>query len=304
MLECCYRYPLPLNFKGPAITTETSLLQQYRRFCADNPELPFEFFCIFGGSGLVIDTTLPPEEAIERYILDRYHELHDDITAITGGDADAHALLSGVALGDRRTHSAYKRARLSKEAGDRAVAAMCEAGVIEREEARPNRFSLYDDVIADRLHFASPFLRFWFAFVSPIFRGIKEGDYKEFRTRYANHKAGFDDVIFERLMMELLKVEFADEGIVEIGGYWDKNVEIDIIAKTASGKTIAAACRYGNAKLKKSELTRLQQACEKAKFTPDIYVLAAKSGFSSELRALKGENLRLLGPRHFKNLLK
>jgi len=209
-----------------------------------------------------------------------------------------------VALGDRRTHSAYKRARLSKEAGDRAVAAMCEAGVIEREKARPNRFSLYDEnVIADRLHFTSPFLRFWFAFVSPIFRGIKEGDYEEFRTRYSNYKAGFGDVIFERLMMELLKVEFAQEDIVEIGGYWDKSVEIDIIAKTASGKTIVAACRYVNAKLKKSELTRLQQACEKARVAPDIYVLAAKSGFSSELRALKGENLRLLGPRHFKNLL-
>lgn len=244
------------------------------------------------------------EEAIEQYILDDYRDLHRDINALTGGDADAHALLAGVALGDRRTHSAFKRARLSREAGDKAVAAMREVGVIEREKARPNRFSwIDDDVISDRLHFTLPFLHFWFAFVSPIYKGIKEGNYEEFRTRYANHAAGFCDVVFERLAIELVKAEFADENITEIGGYWDKNTEIDIIAKTESGKTVAASCRYVNAKLKKSELTKLQQACEKAGFTPDAYVLVAKNGFSGELKSLKGEGLRLLGLRHLKKLL-
>jgi hypothetical protein len=207
-------------------------------------------------------------------------------------------------MSDRRTHSAFKRARLNREAGNEAVAAMCEAGVIYREKARPNRFSwLEDDTISDRLHFASPFLRFWFAFVSPIFKGIKEGNYEEFRTRYANHWAGFCDVVFEQLSMELIKVEFSDDEIVEIGGYWDKNVEIDIIARTASGKTVAASCRYINAKLKKSVLTQLKDRADKAGFNPDVFVLVAKNGFSNELRSLKGEGLRLLSLRHFKKLL-
>ena len=307
-----YPFPAPpkpgLPLKGHTITTDTSLLEHYRRFCADhacdNAETSFEFFCVFGGSGLAVDMSLSLEEAIERTILDNYRDLHRDINAITGGDADAHALLAGVALGDRRTHSAYKRARLSREAGDKAVAAMREAGVIEREKARPNSFSwIDDDVISDRLHFTSPFLRFWFAFVSPIFRGIKEGDYEEFRTRYANHAAGFCDVVFERLAMELIRVEFADDPVAEIGGYWDKNVEIDVIAKTASGRTVAASCRYVNAKLKKSELTKLQHSCEKAGFKTDVFVLMAKNGFSGELKSLKGENLRLLSLRHFKKLL-
>ncbi|MDX1295297.1 MAG: DUF234 domain-containing protein [Sulfurimonadaceae bacterium] len=248
--------------------------------------------------------SLSLEEAIERYILDDYSYLHREVKNITGGDADAHALLSGVALGDRRSHSAFKRARLNREAGSEAVTAMCEAGVITREKARPNSFSwLEDDTISDRLHFASPFLRFWFAFVSPIFRGIKEGEYKEFRERYANRSAGFGDVVFEQLAMELIKVEFADDEIVEIGGYWDKNVEIDIVAETASGKSVAASCRYVNGKLKKSVLTQLKESADKAGLEPDIYVLVAKNGFSNELKSLKGEGLRLLSLRHFKKLL-
>jgi hypothetical protein len=128
-------------------------------------------------------------------------------------------------------------------------------------------------------------------------------DYEEFRTRYAKYAAGFADVIFERLAMELIKTECADDPLTEIGGYWDKNVEIDIIAKSASGKTVAASCRYVNAKLKKSELTRLQQACEQARFAPDLFILVAKNGFSGELKSLKGEGLRLYTLRHFKKLL-
>ena len=181
---------------------------------------------------------------------------------------------------------------------------MCDAGIIRREKARPNSFSWLDgDVISDRLHFTAPFLRFWFAFVSPLFKGIREGEYGEFRERYANRSPGFAQQVFEALAMELLKSEFPEDPISTIGGYWDQNVEIDIVAKTASGKTVAASCRYGNGKLKKSELARLKAQCERAGFTPDLFVLVAKSGFSGELRSLRGETLRLYTLKHFKKLL-
>lgn len=246
----------------------------------------------------------PLETAVETHILDNYAVLHRGIAARTGGGSDAHALLSGVALGDRRTHSAFKRARLSREAGEEAVNAMCAAGVIQREKARPNSFSWIEgDTLSDRLHFTTPFLRFWFAFVSPIFKGIREGEYGEFRERYANYAQEFAGRVFEGLAVELLKAEFAEDPIVKIGGYWDHNVEIDIIAETASGKTVAASCRYVNARLKKSELTKLQTACGQAGFKPDVFVLVAKNGFSGELRSLRGDTLRLYTLKHFKKLL-
>ena len=37
------------------------------------------------------------------------------------------------------------------------------------------------------LYFASPFVRFWFAFVSPYFKGIKQGDYKEVESSFAKN---------------------------------------------------------------------------------------------------------------------
>ena len=78
---------------------------------------------------------------------------------------------------------------------------------------------------------------------------------------------------------------------------------MDIYAKTASGKNILGTCKYSNAKVKKSEIVKLQELSAKAKIKADIFVLVAKSGFSTEVRALKGEDLKLFSLKNFKNLL-
>ena len=94
-----------------------------------------------------------------------------------------------------------------------------------------------------------------------------------------------------------------EDTIKEISTYWDNKIELDIYAKTTSGKTIVGSCKYTNAKIKKSELTRLQEACKTAKIEADIFVLFSKNGFSSELKSLKGENLKLYTPKSFKQLI-
>ncbi|MCD8477622.1 MAG: DUF234 domain-containing protein [Sulfurospirillum sp.] len=96
---------------------------------------------------------------------------------------------------------------------------------------------------------------------------------------------------------------FQDDKIVEIGGYWDKNSEIDILAKSQSGKLIAASCRYTNSKVKKSELAKLKEQCALAKLEPDMYIIFGKSGFSSELKALKSESLKLFTLKSLKPLV-
>lgn len=105
------------------------------------------------------------------------------------------------------------------------------------------------------------------------------------------------------LSQELLKTTFKDDPIVEIGGYWDAKVDIDIMARTQSGKVIVATCKYSNAKIKKSELSKLQEKCSIAGIKADIFVLISKRGFSNELKALKSDELKLLSVKNFKNLV-
>ncbi len=244
-------------------------------------------------------------ELIEEVILKNYAHLHAQIVDITLSDNIYHSLLTGIAMGDRRTHSAFKRARISEDIGNPAIRYLCQSDLIEIEAPYkvPALQKIEKDPVDDKLNFSSPFLRFWFAFVSPLFKGIQEGDYGEVEERFENRKQGFSDFVFEKLSAELLKTSFKDDPIVEIGSYWDKNVEIDILAKTASGKIIAGECKYTNAKLKKNALSNLKEKCSLTGFEPDIFVLFSKRGFSNELRSLKGEDLRLFSLKNFKKLL-
>jgi hypothetical protein len=292
------------------ISDNTTLKKQFKIFYKEHKpksmEDAIEKFAIFGGVGWgEIDTSKPSYELIEKLILRDYNYIRNDVSDITGGAPLYHALLSAIALGDGKTHSSYKRAKLDKEVGDKAVAELVERGIIYVEKPKKEFTSWAENEKLDnKLYFTTPFLRFWFAFVSPLFKGVRDGDYSEVKKRWENREAEFTNLIFTQLSHELLKVNFKKEGdpILEISSYWDREVEFDIYAKTKSGKTMVGSTKYTNAKVKKSELSRLQELSKKADINVDIFVIVAKNGFSNELKNLKGEKLRLITLKNFTRL--
>ena len=253
-----------------------------------------------------IDTAQPSFDLIKKLILPDYRYIRNDISEVSTGMPLYHSILTGIAQGDGRTHTAYKRANTSAETGDRAIEELCDLGIIHLEKSKKVFTSWKEDdgvKVSDKLYFNSPFLRFWFAFVSPLFKGIKEGDYKEIEEKFKNRESEFINLIFEQLSQELVKYTFKEDTLVECSSYWDNKIELEIYAKTKSGKIIAGACKYTNAKVKKSELNKLQEKCKQANIKADIFVIVAKNGFSNELKSLKGENLKLLSMKNFKNLI-
>jgi len=264
-----------------------------------------EKFSIFGGVGWgAIDTSKESIELIEELILPDFRYIRNDVTELTTGMPLHHTILSAIALGDGQTHTAFKRANVSKEVGENAVSELCDTGIIKLDKSKAVFTSWGENEgVSNRLYFTSPFLRFWFAFISPIFKGIRDGDYKEIRERFANRKVEFIQLTFVELSQELLRFTFKEDKIKEIGSYWDNNSELDIYATTVSGKIVVGSCKYTNAKTKKSELTRLQELCEKSNIKADIFVIVSKNGFSNELKSLKSENLKLLTLKNFKSLV-
>ncbi len=243
-------------------------------------------------------------ELIEKLILPDFTYIRNDVTELTSGMPLYHSILTGIAMGDGKTHTAFKRANVSEEVGFKAVEELCEIGIIKLQKSKKIFTSWGEnESVSNKLFFTSAFLRFWFAFVSPIFKGIRDGDYKEIRQRFANRENEFMNLTFTQLSHEFLKLEFKDDSIKEISTYWDNEIELDIYAKTESGKTIVGSCKYSNSKIKKSELTKLQESCEKAKIDADIFVIISKRGFSSELKSLKGEDVKLYTVKNFKKMV-
>ena len=249
-----------------------------------------EKFSIFGGVNWGnMDTSKPSIELIEDLILPDFRYIRNDITELTDGLPLHHSILSGLAMGDSRLQTAFKRSSASKEVGENAIFELSESKIIRTYK--------------ETAIFNSPFLRFWFAFISPIFKGIRDGDYAEMRERYAKRGSDFLHLTFTQLSYELIKLNFKEDRLKEIRPYFENDIELDIYAKTSSKKTIVGITRYSNAKVKKSELTKLQELCEKAGINADYFVIVAKNGFSNELKALKSDKIRLITLKNFKKLV-
>jgi len=262
------------------------------------------YFAVFGGLDVKLDMSKPLRSLIIRHILDEYYDIQDHIAKLTKNSAPYHKVLTGIALGDRRTNSSFKRADIDYEEGIKIVYELEELEIIKTETSMDyltNKFE--ENESSDKLLFTTPFLRFWFAFVSPVYRGIKRGEYDESFNRFNNYQLEFMDLIFEQLCHEYVKITFKEDEIEEIGRYWDENFDINLLAQTSSGKVIIGSCKYTNNKVKKSEVNRLKEICQALEITPDFVMLFSKNGFTNELKAEKKDGLKLFTVKSLKALI-
>lgn len=291
-------------------TIHPTILEYFRSFCFQKSATDFEeaveYFTVFGGMGWKVDFSKSIEELIEEKVLKNYRYIHGDIAHTTKSKPLYHSLLSALASGDRREHSAFKKANVNREEGEEAIDWLIKSDLLifDKSVEKPMK---EEEGSSDKLLFTQPFMRFWFSCVSPYYKGIKEGDYTEMKEHWSQIKAGFSDLIYDQLVLEMLKKSFKDafEGdpIVSIGGYWDKNVEIDILIKRKSGEMIAGATKYAKSKANKSELTKLKEKCAQAQLDVDTFVIFSKNKFSSELKKEKGEKLQLFSLRNLTGLM-
>lgn len=288
------------------MTKHPTTLQQFRSFCFQNNatdiEQAIEYFAVFGGMGYSVDLSKPLEELIEEKVLKNYRYIHGDLTKITQSNKAHHALLSAVALGDRREHSAYRRADLTRKEGEESAAFLIKFGLLTRVASQADPLDENEEK-SDRLIFTAPFLRFWFSAVSPYYKGIKEGDFSEMKAKWENTKQSFFDQVYEALVISLVKESFKEDWVAKIGSYWDKSTEIEILGKTKGEKVIVGACKYSKSKANKSELTKLQEKCAKVELSPDIFVIFSENGFSSEFKKEKSETLKLYTLKNLKILM-
>lgn len=267
-------------------------------------ESAVNYFAVFGGLDIKIDMNKPLNTLIKRHILDKYYDIHDEVDKLIKTDNIGYKILSGVALGDRRINSAFKRAEADYKDGIEIVHELVDQEVVREESSMDHVTNQFEqNESADKLILASPFLRFWFAFVSPLYRGVKREEYDEVYERIEKRKAEFMDYIFESLCQEYTKIVFQEEGIEEMGRFWNNEDEIELLAETVVGDVIVGSCSYTSNKIKKNELNRLKLLCEKLEINPTHVVLFSKKGFSSELKSMKGEGLRLFTVKSLKALL-
>ena len=276
-------------------------------FIYKKPQELLEQFGVFEGfSDLeLLHDKISLFENIMIHVLKKYDELKD--LFIFSDDKDEQkimeTLLYKIATGDRKSFSILKKAQISQIKGRAIYKKLIQKSIILKEYSREQplkkepkqlikkEFRGY--MIEDKIQFFKQFYRFWFTFIYPNQELLQNKKYEEVLKIIKSNFDKYISLTFEFLCNDFIQEYFLHDQIVQIGSYWDKDIEIDLLAKTKSGKLIAGECKYKNQKICKNTLTKLQKKCKKANLDINTYALFSKSGFSKELQKLKSTNLLL-----------
>lgn len=299
--------------------TNSKLLQQFRSFYfrnyPDDMEIQIDYFSVFGGLGWDVDTSKPIAELIEMLILENFDILNERIEKLTLNEPINKRLLQALAVGDRRIFSAFNRAGLNNGNGGAALNFLQDSGFIQMEysrerhprDANPNAKLKRRDArhrISHKVLFTHPFVRFWFYFIAPEVKNIKNGDYSKLFENFKNHQNSYTSLVFEELSEVLLNYNLRESQVISSGSYWDANIEIDILTITDDESIYVGECKWKNHKLNKKELHKLHEKCEKLDIQPTQIVFFSKRGFSNELMQMRGADLALFSSEDFESLVK
>lgn len=287
-----------------------TLLQHFRSFAYQNNitdfDVALEYFTVFGGTGWDVDSSKNVDELIKEKVLCNYENLHKGVINFTHGNGLYHMILTIVALGVEFEDSVFKKAGVGIDKGEDAVDYLELKSLLKFDtsvaEPRNERYKQ-----SDKLLFEFPFMRFWFATISPYYQSISAGDFSEFEEKWNALRGNFSILLSNHLALELVKERFVkkfeSDPIVTMGSYYDKKIEMTILAKRKSGKMLVGECKYSKTEAKMHMLSSLKEKCEKVGLEADEYVLFSKNGFTSEVKELKDENLMLLSNKDFSSLL-
>jgi hypothetical protein len=294
------------------------LLDQFRNFYfnnyPDDMEQLIEYFAVFGGLDIKLDSSMHITELIRLHVFDNFDEISRKVERLTHNDPINIRLLNALAVGDRRIFSAFKRAGLNNGNGGAALKYLQERSVVEVEYSRETHPKELQDTkvkrelarhrISDKILFTQPYLRFWFYFIVPHKKEIQLGEYNNFFENFNEKQNQYTSLVFEELSELLLNYNLRDAQILSSGSYWDLNMEIDILTLTDDGSIYVAECKWKNHKINKKELNKLEDKCEKLEISPTQVVLFSKRGFSKELESMAGKNIALYKASDFEVLLK
>lgn len=269
-------------------------------------ETQIEYFSIFGGLNIDIDTTKDILQLIKELVLNNLTSLESFIDNITDNDPNAKRLLYALAVGDRRIFSAFNKAGLNNGNGGGALNTLREKGILTLEYSREKTPTKKKDKhrISHKVLFTQPFIRFWFYFVQRYLKDLKENNYENFIKNFQTKQHSYTSLVFEELSELLLNYHLRDSAIISSGSYWDNKMEIDILTITSNEEIYIAECKWKNHRINKKEYHKLKEKCDKLHIVPKQIIFFSKSGFSKELLSIQSKSLALYSANDFELLVK
>ncbi|MBK8259351.1 MAG: ATP-binding protein [Polyangiaceae bacterium] len=158
-----------------------------------------------------------------------------------------YAVLLAMAMGARTAAEIAKQSGIGDRSLQYYFKQLMDLGYVRRrypltgEGRPPARYVRYE--LDDAL------LRFWFRFIYPNMSFIQQmGGSRALKDRLRPHLDAYFGTCFERLCRQALPILYEQDGVsaaFEIGEYWDKTTQIDVVGVRDDGWTDIAECKWG-----------------------------------------------------------
>jgi AAA+ ATPase superfamily predicted ATPase len=234
---------------------------------------------------------------ITEYILSRGSVLYSEVEFLMRQElretAIYNTIIQAVALGNTKLNEIYTKTGIEKNKLSVYLKHLIDLEIIHREFSVSDGSGSRSNIQRGLYRIVDPFFRFWFAFVFPNISELEAGDaagiYRHAVTpaldQYVSH--AFEDISREYLR-KLNREDRLPFHFTQIGRWWDKKDELDIMAVgKADGKTalILGECKYRRAA--PFDLSDLKKAMEKNTFNAlSEWYFFSRSGFTAEVKKL------------------
>jgi len=156
-----------------------------------------------------------------------------------------HAVLTAIAAGSATNREISRQAGIDERKLHYYTQQLIELGYLRR------RYPLIGGRKVRRVRYDldEPILRFWFRFVFPNMSYIMQmGSVRAFNNRIRPQLDAYFGHCFERLCRKALPVLYQREGVTaafEVGEYWDKTAQIDVVGRRDDGWVDLCECKWG-----------------------------------------------------------
>ncbi len=176
-----------------------------------------------------------------------------------------NSIIMSIALGRTKFSEIQDDTALEKGVLSVYLKNLIELGLVERELPVTSLRGEKPNPQRGIYKLKNNFFRFWYAFVFPNITLLEFGDVSEVYIKLIEPNldyfvsSAFEDVCIEYLKREnsKLKLPFM---FTQIGRWWDKTNEIDIVAMDKTGNTISGECKY---RTRKADIADLRKHLKK-----------------------------------------
>ena len=240
------------------------------------------------------DDTKTLEENVKKYILTRGSILYSEVEFLMRQElretTTYNTIITAVALGNTKLNDIYTKTQIDKTKLSVYLKNLMDLGIVCREFSVSDKTKEQANVQRGLYQLTDNFFRFWYAFVFSNLSELESGDVdgiweyviKEKLDYFVSHV--YEDICRQYLRKKNRKNELPFH-FTQIGRWWNKTDEIDIVAMNASKeRLLIGECKYKNSPFPAGELSKLQEKAVALNAGTDKWVyLFSKSGFTQEV---------------------